>query len=104
MDLEGQGRIKQVVEQAGRGNMVAVLGANAPAAVEMAALTLKSGELSYAGPLADVALEIPSFHILEPEIMAQVDPALVERELALAAMAMDVAQVVAPLQVIRSSN
>ncbi len=74
------------------------------AAVEMATLTLKSGDPSDAGPPAGVALEIPSFHILEPEIMAQVDPALAERELVLAAMAMDVPQVIAPLQAIRAAQ
>jgi glycine reductase len=103
MDLEGQGRIQQVVEQAGTDNVVAVLGANSPTAVEMTALTLKSGDPSYAGPLAGVALGIPSYHILEPEIVEQLDPTLYERELALPAMAMDVAEVVQPLKAIRSS-
>ena len=103
MDLEGQGRIRQVVEQAGTADVVAVLGANSAMAVEMTALTLKSGDPSYAGPLAGVALGIPSYHILEPEIVAQVDPTLYERELALQAMAMDVAEVVQPLQAIRKT-
>ena len=101
MDLEGQGRIRQVVEQAGTADVVAVLGANSPTAVEMTALTLKSGDPSYAGPLAGVALGIPSYHVLEPEIAAQIDRALYDRELALPAMAMDVEDVVKPLKVIR---
>jgi hypothetical protein len=101
MDLEGQGRIKQVVEQAGTENVIAILGANSPAAVEMTALTLKSGDPSYAGPLAGVELGVPCFHILEPQITKQVDPTLYERELALPAMAMDVDEVVKPLLTIR---
>lgn len=101
MDLEGQGRIRQVVEQAGTADVVAVLGANSPTAVEMTALTLKSGDPSYAGPLAGVALGIPSYHVLEPEIATQIDRALYDRELALPAMAMDVEDVVKPLKVIR---
>jgi betaine reductase len=104
MDLEGQGRIRQVVEQAGTQDVVAVLGANSAAAVEMTALTLKSGDPSYAGPLTGVALGIPSYHILEPEIAGQVDVALYERELALSALAMDVAEVIAPIQAIRASD
>lgn len=104
MDLEGQGRIKQVVEQGGTEDVVAVLGANSPTAVEMTALTLKSGDPSYAGPLAGVSLGIPSFHILEPEITVQVDPSLYERELALPSMAMDVAEVTAPLKMIREAK
>ena len=56
MDLEGQGRIRQAVEGAGTDNVVAILGANSSTAVEMTALTLKSGDPSYAGPLAGIAL------------------------------------------------
>ena len=101
MDLEGQGRIRQVIEQSGADGVVAVLGANSPTAVEMTALTLKSGDPSYAGPLTGIALGIPSYHVLEPEIADQFDRALYERELALPALAMDVAEVVAPLKSIR---
>ena len=35
MDLEGQGRIRRVVEQSGADDVVAVLGANSAAAVEI---------------------------------------------------------------------
>ena len=101
MDLEGQGRIRQVIEQAGTDDVIAVLGANSPTAVEMTALTLKSGDPSYAGPLTGIALGIPSYHVLETEIADQFDPMLYERELALPALAMDVAEVVAPLKSIR---
>lgn len=69
----------------------------------MTALTLKSGDPSYAGSLAGIALGIASYHILEPEIVEQLDRSLYERELALSAMAMDVAEVVQPLKAIRSS-
>jgi glycine reductase len=104
MDLEGQGRIKQVVEAVGTHGVVAVLGANSPTAVEMTALTLKSGDPSYAGPLAGVALGIPSYHVLEPEIADRVDAALYQRELALSALAMDVDEVVKPLRGLREAG
>ena len=104
MDLEGQGRIRKVVEQAGTEDVVAVLGANSAAAVEMTALTLKSGDPSYAGALAGIALGIPSYHILEPEIVGQVDPALYDRELALSALAMDVDEVIAPMKSLRDAG
>ena len=102
MDLESQGRIKQVVEGAGStADIVAVLGANSAAAVEMTATTLKSGDPSWAGALAGIALGIPAFHILEASVTRQVDPAVYERELALSAMATDVDEVTAPLRVLR---
>jgi glycine reductase len=96
MDLEGQGRIKQVVEQAGTEGVVAVLGANSAAAVEMTAMTLKTGDPSYAGPLAGVALET--------EVVDQIDSTVYERELALSALAMDVDQVITPLKAIRDGG
>jgi glycine reductase len=104
MDLEGQGRIQQVVAQAGTDNVIAVLGANSAAAVEMTAMTIRSGDPSYAGPLAGVALGIPSYHILEPEIVEHIDPAVYERELALSALAMDVDEVIAPMKSIRDGG
>jgi len=102
MDLEGQGRIKQVVTEAGTDNVVAVLGANSSTAVELTALTLLSGDPSWAGPLAGVELGIPSYHILEPEIARQVEPSVYERELALPAMVIDVADVTKPLRTLRN--
>ena len=104
MDLEGQGRIKQVVEQAGTEGVIAMLGANSAAAVEMTAMTLKSGDPSYAGPLAGVVLGIPSYHILEPEVVEQIDSTVYERELALSALAMDVDQVITPLRALRDGG
>jgi glycine/sarcosine/betaine reductase complex component A len=104
MDLEGQGRIQQVVKLNGTDRVIAVLGANSAAAVEMTAVTIKSGDPSYAGPLAGIALGIPSYHILEPEIVEQIDPAVYERELALSALAMDVDEIIAPMKTIRESG
>ena len=104
MDLEGQGRIQQVVRQSGTDNVIAVLGANSAPAVEMTAMTIKSGDPSYAGPLAGVALGIPSYHIFEPELVEQIDPAVYEKELALSALAMDVEEVIAPMKAIREGG
>ncbi len=84
--------------------MVAVLGANSAAAVEMTAMTLRNGDPSYAGPLAGVALGSPSYHILEPEIVGQIDSAVYERELALSALAMEVDEVIAPVKAIRDGG
>lgn len=103
MDLESQGRIRQVVEQAGAKDIVAVLGATSPTALEMMATTLKTGDPSWAGSLAGVALGIPSFHILEEEITRQIPPEVYERELALSALATDVDSLAAPLRALREA-
>ena len=59
MDLEGQGRIQQVVKQSGTDGVIAMLGANSAAAVEMTAVTIKSGDPSYAGPLFLLRIDQP---------------------------------------------
>ena len=42
-----------------------MLGLNEPATLEIMATTYKSGDPSFAGVLAGVALGIPSYHVLE---------------------------------------
>jgi glycine/sarcosine/betaine reductase complex component A len=104
MDLESQGRIKQVVEQVGTDGVVAVLGANSAAAVEMTATTLMSGDPSWAGPLAGIALNIPSFHVLEESVTSALPQPVYDRELALSALATDVDEVTAPLRALREGQ
>jgi betaine reductase len=48
------------------------------------------GDPSWAGPLAGVALGLPVYHIIEPEIKAQIDPACYEEHLKLMEIALEV--------------
>jgi betaine reductase len=47
------------------------------------------GDPSWAGPLAGVALKLPVYHIIEPEIKAQIDPACYEEHLKLMEIALE---------------
>ena len=76
MDLEDQGAIKQVAEQYNGQNLMVVLGAPSADAAGIAAETVTIGDPTYAGVLAGVSLGLPTYHILEPEIKEQVDPAV----------------------------
>ena len=76
MDLEDQGAIKQVAEQYRGQNLMVVLGAPSADAAGIAAETVTIGDPTYAGVLAGVSLGLPTYHILEPEIKEQVDPAV----------------------------
>src|SRR5437867_13324194 len=104
MDLEGQGRIKQVVEQSGTDELVAVLGPNSAAAVEMMALTLKRGDPSYAGPLTGIALGIQSYHVLGPALAAPDDRALCVRDLAASFFAMSAERGIGRLPALRDGR
>ena len=74
MDPENQDRIKALVDTLGADDLVVVLGAADPEALEVAAETVTAGDPSYVGPLAGVSLGLPVVHIFEDEVKEQVDP------------------------------
>ena len=73
MDPENQDRIMALVDTLGADDLVVVLGAADPEALEVAAETVTAGDPSYVGPLAGVSLGLPVVHIFEDEVKEQVD-------------------------------
>lgn len=62
------------------------------------------GDPSWAGPLAGVALGLPVYHIMEPEIKAQIDPACYKEHLELMEIALNVDKISEALKKIRISG
>jgi betaine reductase len=89
MDPENQDRIKALVDRLGADDLVVVLGAADPEALEVAAETVTAGDPSYVGPLAGVPLGLPVVHIFEDEVKRQVDPAVYEEQVGLLELALD---------------
>ena len=89
MDPENQDRIKALVDRLGSDDLVVVLGAADPEALEVAAETVTAGDPSYVGPLAGVPLGLPVVHIFEDEVKAQVDPTVYEEQIGLLELALD---------------
>src|SRR3990172_3722112 len=89
MDPENQDQIKALVERFGAEDLVVVLGAADPEALEVAAETVTAGDPSYVGPLAGVSLGLPVMHIFEDEVKEQVDPAVYEEQVGLLELALD---------------
>ena len=56
------------------------------------------------GPLAGVALNLPVFHIMEPEIKQQIDPEVYKEHLELMEMALDVEAITQGLNRVRGEN
>ena len=81
--------------------MIVVLGAPDADSAELYAETVVSGDPSWAGPLAGVALTLPVYHILEPEIKEQIDPAVYKEHLELMEIALDVERIGKALDEIR---
>ena len=62
------------------------------------------GDPTWAGPLAGVALGLPVYHIIEPEIKAQIDPACYEEHLKLMDIALDVDKISQALTKLRNEK
>jgi glycine/sarcosine/betaine reductase complex component A len=90
MNLENQGIIKRLADQYGPQNLAVVLGNGEANGVEVFAETVTRGDPSYAGPLAGVALGIPVYHVLEPEIVGLIPENLRKQQLELSSMVIDV--------------
>jgi glycine reductase len=93
--------VKAITEKYGKENVIAVLGAPDAESAELYAETLVNGDPSWLGPLAGVALGLPVYHIMEPEIKAIIDPACFKEHLELLEIAMDVEQITAGLNRVR---
>jgi betaine reductase len=89
MDPENQDRIKALVERLGADDLVVVLGAADPEALEVAAETVSAGDPSYVGPLAGVPLGLPVVHIFEDAVKDQVDESVYEEQVGLLELALD---------------
>ena len=100
-DLDGQENIKRYVEQYGKDDLIVVLGAPDADSAELYAETVVSGDPSWAGPLAGVSLGLPVYHIIEPELKAQIDPAVYKEYLELMEIALDVEKIGQALDKVR---
>lgn len=100
----GQESIKKVVEQYGKDNVVVILGTPDANSAELYAETVVHGDPSYAGPLAGIALGLPVFHIMEPEMKAQIKPSVYKEHLGLMEIALDVEKIAQNLNRVRCKN
>jgi glycine/sarcosine/betaine reductase complex component A len=104
MDPESQAQIKSVADRFGRDDLVVVLGAADPEALEVAGETVTSGDPAYAGPLAGVSLGLPVVHILEHEVKEQVDPQVYAAQVGLLELALDTDAVQAAMRKLRGDE
>lgn len=84
--------------------MIVILGAPDADSAELYAETVVHGDPSWAGPLAGVALELPVYHIMEPEIKAQIAPEVYKEHLQLMEIALDVDKIAQSLKRVRGET
>ena len=102
MDLQSQARIKELAEQYGTDKLVVVLGPLDPGAVELWGETVTAGDPTYAGALAGVPLGLSVYHILEPEVKAELDPRVWDEQVSIVEMIADVEAISAAAQQVRA--
>jgi glycine reductase len=92
-----------MAEQYGKDNLIVILGAPSADSAELYAETMTHGDPTWVGPLAGVALGLPVYHIMEPEIKEQIAPDIYQQHLALMEIALDVDKIAEALKRVRSS-
>jgi hypothetical protein len=89
----------------GAADLVVLLGTPTPASSRLYALTVTDGDPTWAGPLAGEALGLPVFHVIEPEVKAQVDEQVYQAEVGITELALeDPDQIVAAVREVRSGQ
>jgi betaine reductase len=101
MDLENQRRVKEFAELYGPENVVVVVGAAEGEAAGLAAETVTAGDPTYAGPLTGVQLGLTVFHVCEPEMKEEFDPAVYEEQISMMEMVLDVDDIINEMSAIR---
>ena len=81
-----------------------MLGSPDADSAELYAETVVNGDPSWTGPLAGVALGLPVYHIIEPEIKAQMAPEVYKEHLALMEIALDVDKISQSLSKLREAG
>jgi len=101
MDLENQKRVKEFAEKYGPENVVIVLGAAEGEAAGLAAETVTAGDPTYAGPLTGVQLGLTVYHVCEPEMKEEFDPAVYDDQISMMEMVLDVDDIIGEMSAIR---
>jgi betaine reductase len=75
VDLEVQGRVKELAQEYGKDNLVVLLGAPNVDAAQVQFETMTRGDPTFVGPLAGVELGLDVYHVFEEPVKSAIDPA-----------------------------
>jgi betaine reductase len=93
-----------VIDKRGTKDLVVLLGTPNAESSKLYGLTVTEGDPAWAGVLAGVSLELPVYHIMEPEIKSQVDTRIYEEQVGITEMVLDTDQIIESLQKVRESR
>ncbi len=93
-----------MADRLGTEDMVVLLGTPNAESSRLYGLTVTEGDPAWAGVLAGVRLDLPVFHIAEPEIKSQIDPEVFQDQVGLAEMVLDTEEIFQALQEVRQGG
>ena len=79
-----------MADEIGGENLIVLLGSSEAESASIAAETVTLGDPAYAGALTEVPLGLLVYHIMEPEIKAEIDPEVYDDQLSMMEMVLDV--------------
>jgi len=88
MDMANQTRVKEAAEKFGADKVVVILGGAEAESAGLTAETVINGDPTYAGPLTNIALKLPVFHIFELKDL--IDPEVYDEQISMMEMVVDV--------------
>lgn len=95
--------IKKVAEEHGVEEVVVLLGCPDADSTEIFGMTVTTGDPTFAGPLAGVALGLPVYHVIEEEVRNATPAEVYESEVGLLALALDPDPIIAALGRVRGN-
>ena len=93
-----------MAERFHRDELVVLLGTPNAESSRLYALTVKEGDPSWAGALAGAQLDLPVYHITEPEVKAAIPPEVYDEHLALMAMVLEVDDIASAVRGVRNGQ
>lgn len=99
--MENQRRVKEITEKHGAENVIVLIGAAEAESAGLAAETVTAGDPTFAGPLANVALGLRVYHVIEPEFKNEVDADVYEEQIGMMEMVLNVDEIIEEMTEIR---
>ena len=84
--------------------MVVILGSPTPESAEVYAKTVTEGDPSWVGPLAGVALKLPVYHVLEPEVKSQFDQQMYAEQVGIMESVLDTDDLIETVSKVRNDQ
>lgn len=92
-----------MADSEGTDNLVVVLGSPSAESSEIYARTVTEGDPSWVGPLAGIPLGLPVYHVLEPEMKQQFDPAVYDDQVSIMESVLETDEIIEAVRGVRES-